>query len=59
MKISDKYLIERLLKKFETYTKVAEKLGYSGYRPFRTALTKGLPEAKRVMGMMLLEKEDV
>ena len=57
MKISDEYIAKQLRNKFGTYEEVAKKLGYSGYRPFRTALKNGLPEARKKIGMMLLLEE--
>lgn len=54
MKISDEYLVQKLLERFRTLTEVATRLGYSGYRPFRTAFKKGLPEVKRELGMRIL-----
>ncbi|TIH11698.1 hypothetical protein D0S45_19720 [Marinifilum sp. JC120] len=58
MKISDEFLVQRLVEKYGTLTKVALRLGYSGYRPFQAARKKGFPEAKRLLAMMLLLEEE-
>ncbi|NDV28788.1 hypothetical protein [Desulfovibrio sp. JC010] len=57
MSISDEYLAKQLRKKFNSYEEAAKALGYSGYRPFRNAIVKGLPEAKRKLALMLLLEE--
>jgi len=54
MSITDEYIANKLRDKFGSFSKAAKALGYSSYRPFRTALLRGLPETKRKLALMIL-----